>query len=223
MDRINILLADDQMLMSVGLQTIICLEQDMDVVAIATNGQEAYEMVGRFRPNLVLMDIRMPVMNGIESLTLIKRDYPETAVLMLTTHAEEEYIVDSFANGACGYMLKDIDGEALIASIRSAVKGQFVLPAVVAGKLATMLQRLSAIAQKEQAVKQLKDKAMELSEREKDIAKLLVENSSNSQIASKLHISEGTVKNYISTIYTKIGISNRAKAIAFLRELDGSH
>lgn len=220
MHKISIMIADDQTLMSIGLQTIINLEEDMEVVGVATNGLQAFEMVGELRPQLLLMDIQMPVMNGLESMKLIRKHYPDTRVLILSTFAEDEYILEGLAKGACGFMLKDIDGDVLINSIRSALKDQYILPAVIASKLAAQVTRLSALAERDYQLNQLKMKELNLSGREMDIVKLLVQGMNNSQMAAYLHISEGTVKNYISMIYTKIGISNRAKAIAYLREIE---
>ncbi|MED0672443.1 response regulator transcription factor [Aneurinibacillus aneurinilyticus] len=216
---IKILIADDQTLMREGLRTILDLEDDMHVVGTAGNGQETYEMVHKLMPDIVLMDIKMPVMDGIESTKKIKKKFPQTIVLILTTFAEDEYIIEGLANGASGFLLKDMQGDKLIATIRDAARGQMMLPAVIAAKLAARLSHFSSQAQSAIHTERLKEQGIELSEREKEIASLMLLGMSNRQIAKSLFISEGTVKNYISVIYTKIGTNERSKAILYLKEL----
>jgi DNA-binding NarL/FixJ family response regulator len=216
---IKILIADDQTLMREGLKTILELEDDLQVVGTADNGKQAYEMVEEYQPDIVLMDIKMPVMDGIESTKKIKKSFPHTIILILTTFAEDEYIVEGLANGANGFLLKDIYGDKLITSIRDAAKGQIMLPAVIAAKLAARLSLLSSQAQNNIHAERLKQQGIELSEREKEIAALMVQGMNNRQIAKTLFISEGTVKNYISMIYGKIGTNERSKAILYLKEL----
>lgn len=218
-ELIRILIADDQTLMREGLKTILELEDDIKVVGTPDDGKKAYEMVAKYRPDLVLMDVRMPVMDGIESTRLIKRDFPETVVLILTTFAEDAYIVEGLANGASGFLLKDIHGDKLISSIRDAARGQFMLPSIVANKLANRLSQLSSQAQQTLNTEKLRREGIEFSTREKEIALLMLKGFSNRQIAKALFISEGTVKNYISIIYSKIGTNERTKAIMYIREL----
>ncbi len=212
MKKITILIADDQTLMREGLKIILDLEEDMEVVATAENGKQAYQLAGEFKPDIVLMDIRMPEMDGVESTKLIKRDYPDIAVIMLTTFNDEEYIIQALSYGAGGYLLKDIPGNKLIEAVRNGANGTLILPAPVAAKLSAKLSQITLEGR-------LMDKTfpIKLSEREKEIASLIVEGETNRQIANRLYISEGTVKNYISTIYSKIGISDRTKAALYLR------
>lgn len=212
MKKIRILIADDQTLMREGLKIILDLEEDMEVVATAENGNQAYQLSGEFNPDIVLMDIRMPEMDGVESTKLIKRDFPDISVIMLTTFNDEEYIIQALSYGAGGYLLKDIPGNKLIEAVRSSANGTLILPAPVAAKLSAKLSQITLEGR-------LMDKAfpVKLSEREKEIASLIVEGQTNRQIASRLFISEGTVKNYISTIYTKIGINDRTKAALYLK------
>ncbi|GEN34187.1 response regulator transcription factor [Aneurinibacillus danicus] len=220
---ITILIADDQTLMREGLKTILDLENDMRVIGTAENGQQAYEMVREHKPDIVLMDIKMPVMDGIESTKKIKKDFPHTLILILTTFAEDEYIVEGMANGASGFLLKDMPGDKLIASIRDAVKGQMMMPAVIAAKLAARLSHVSFQTRSSIHVERLKQQGIGLSEREREVAVLMLQGMSNRQIAKTLFISEGTVKNYISMIYAKIGTNERSKAILYLKELGVEH
>ncbi|WP_032120636.1 response regulator transcription factor [Clostridium amazonitimonense] len=208
---IRVLIADDQTLMRDGLKTILDLEDDIEVVATCENGEQAIEQAIKLHPDVILMDIRMPVMNGVESVKKIKTSLPKIAVIMLTTFDDDEYIVEALSNGASGYLLKDIPADKLIEAIRDSLKGQLFIPTNIAAKL------VAKLSNKENSKEVLKKK-LDLSEREIEVSSLLIEGHSNKQIAAKLFISEGTVKNYISNIYSKIGISDRTKAVLFLKE-----
>jgi DNA-binding NarL/FixJ family response regulator len=212
MKQIRILIADDQTLMRDGLKTILDLEDDIEVVGLAENGLQAYETAGVLQPDVVLMDIRMPVMDGVESTRLIKRDYPGIAVIILTTFNDDDYIIQALSNGASGYILKDIPGDRLIDAVRDGVKGNLIMPAQVAAKIAARLSLFSDSKRDANISRQA------FSDREREIISLLVKGFNNKQIATSLYITEGTVKNYISTIYSKIGISDRAKAVVYLKE-----
>ncbi|MFC3802650.1 response regulator [Cohnella sp. GCM10012308] len=216
---IRVVIADDQTLMRDGLQTIIDLQKDMRVVGAAEDGEQACELVRELRPDLVLMDIRMPRRDGIESAKTIKREHPGTAVLILTTFAEDEYIVDALANGACGYLLKDLPALKIVESIRDAVKGQLILPASVAAKLASRLAFLSKAPADVLDPKRLRQEMIRFTDREKKVILLMLEGRSNREMAEFLFMSEGTVKNYVSVIYQKIGTNDRAKALLLLQGL----
>ncbi|MBU5592026.1 response regulator transcription factor [Clostridium sp. MSJ-4] len=208
---IRVLIADDQTLMRDGLKTILDLEDDIEVVATCENGEQAIEQAIKLHPDVILMDIRMPVMNGVESVKKIKTSLPKIAVIMLTTFDDDEYIVEALSNGASGYLLKDIPADKLIEAIRDSLKGQLFIPTNIAAKLVAKLSH-------KESSKEILKKKLDLSEREIEVSSLLIEGHSNKQIAAKLFISEGTVKNYISNIYSKIGISDRTKAVLFLKE-----
>jgi len=213
MKSIRILIADDQTLMRDGLNIILDLEDDMEVVGSAGNGQEAYEMAGLLKPDIVLMDIRMPEMDGVESTRLIRRDYPDIIVVILTTFDDEEYVIQALCYGASGYLLKDMQGDKLIESVRDAASGNMMLPARIAAKLASRLASMSSESRSFRTSSENND----FSEREKDIIRLMIKGFSNRQIASALCVTEGTAKNYISAIYNKIGISDRTKAVLHLK------
>ena len=214
---IRVLLADDQALMVDGLKTIIDLEDDMEVIATAIDGKSAYELTCKLRPDIALLDIIMPVLDGVESARLIKRDCPEVVVIMLTTFNDEQYIIKALSYGANGYLLKDIQGDLLLETIRNSISGNLFIPASVAAKLASGLSTISASSR---AVKIGVDI---FSEREKEIAGFIVKGLSNRQIASALYLSEGTVKNYISEIYSKMGVSDRGTAILELKKHIADH
>jgi len=216
MERIRLLIADDQTLMRAGLKTIFDLEEDIDVVGTAENGREALEMTERLKPDVVLMDIRMPVMDGVECTRLIKKNFPEVLVIVLTTFDDEEYIIQALNYGASGYLLKDIPGDRLIQAVRDAVSGNLLMPAQVAAKLAC---RLPDLAGKCRGADTWTERAQTLSRRELEIARLMVQGAGNREIADTLCLTEGTVKNYISSIYSKLGTHDRPQAINLLKDL----
>ena len=212
---IKILIADDQTLMRDGLKTILELEDDMEVIATCENGQIAYEKSKELKPDVILMDIRMPIMNGVESVKLIKKEIPSITIIMLTTFDDDEYIIEALSNGANGYLLKDIPGDKLLQAIRDGFHGNLLIPGNIAAKIVSKLSSASKEKHNSSSDYELLE---ELSEREAEIAKLLVKGYTNKQIAASLFISEGTVKNYISNIYSKLGISDRTQAALFLKE-----
>lgn len=216
---IRIVIADDQALFRDGLKTIIELQDDMEVVGIAEDGYQACELAASLKPDLVLMDIRMPGMSGIESTQWITKHVPETKVLILTTFAEEQYIIEGLISGAVGYLVKDLSGEKIISSIYDAYEGQFMLPAIIAAKLSARLAYLSGTLSSLLDTNRIKEKEIKFTKREKEIILLMVEGKNNREIAEILFMSVGTVKNYISIIYQKIGVNDRAKAILLLKKL----
>jgi Response regulator containing a CheY-like receiver domain and an HTH DNA-binding domain len=213
MDKIRIMIADDQPLMCDGLKTILENEEDIEIVATVGDGLKAYELGCQLKPDVILMDIRMPVMDGVESVRLIKRQCPEIIVIILTTFDDDEYVLDALSYGANGYLLKSIQTEKLIRCVKDSVAGIFSMNKDIASKLAARLSGVSTV-KKENLIE-------ELSERESEIAGLIADSYSNREIAAKLFIAEGTVKNYISTIYEKIGTNDRTKAVKILKELLG--
>lgn len=209
MEIINIMIVDDQNLFADSLQTVLNLEDDMEVVATCSNGEEALEKARETRPDLVLMDIRMPEMNGVECTRMLKADYPDVKIVMLTTFDYDEYVVDALLAGANGYILKDTGGDRLIASIREVHRGNFVMPETIARKVGSRLQ--GEEGETESSIAEI------LSSRELEIGKLMVRGFSNREIAKSLNITEGTVKNYISELYSKIGINDRTRAVIYLK------
>lgn len=208
----NIMIVDDQLLFREGLKAVLDLEESINVISAVGSGKEALLGLDQNAAlDLVLLDIRMPEMNGVETVKLIKENYPELKVLMLTTFNDEEYIMEALANGANGYVLKDIEIEKLVEAIHDAIGEKMILPPSVAAKLAQGLLKVSP-PKKSSALAEL-----ELSEREKEIAIMLTQGFSNKQIAIGLFISEGTVRNYISNIYSKIGVNDRTNAVIFLK------
>jgi len=216
MRKLRILIADDQTLMRDGLKTILELEDDMEVVGTADNGREACELTEALRPDLVIMDIKMPVMNGVAGTRWIKKHVPETNVLILTTYDTDENIIEALANGACGFLLKDMPGDRLVAAVREAASGQTILPSNVAAKLAARLRTMPKWPEDEHPPG--KDVPY-FTNREKEIIRYMICNYNNKEIAEMLGLTEGTLKNYITVIYDKIGTRERLKAVSYLKKL----
>lgn len=216
MEKTRIIIADDQTLMRDGLKTILELEDDMDIVGIAEDGRQAHELVLELRPDLVLIDIQMPEVNGIEATKMIKRDFPNTIIMVLTTFDEDEYILEALRHGASGFLLKDIPGDKLIQAIRDCAKGQFMLPTNIAAKLvANIPQRVET---GKIPIKSYNEYQEIFTQREEEIILYMLKGLTNKEIADKVYISEGTLRNYVSIIYSKIGINDRAKAILYLKK-----
>lgn len=219
MRKITIVVADDQMLTREGLRTILDLEDDMEVIDVAKNGLEACELAEAHRPDLVLMDIQMPIMSGIDALRRIKQSCPDTSVLILTTFMDDDYIVEGMAHGAQGYILKDMDADKMIASIRDTVSGQFILPSAVAAKLASRVNKLTVEYEQWQSISRSRLDQIKLTEREQEVAQLIIRGLNNREIAELLHVAEGTARNYISNLYGKLEVSDRGQAIVRLQDL----
>jgi len=216
-EMITIVIADDQMLTREGLRTILDLEDDIEVVGVAKNGEEACELTEKLRPDLVMMDIQMPIMDGISALKQIKKNFPETFILILSTFLEDSYIIDGMANGASGYLLKDLEADKMIEAIRDTVAGQFILPSAVASKLALRMSQMTVEAEHQPPIEGIPH--IQLTEREKELAELVIKGYSNREIAAALFIAEGTVRNYISNLYSKLGVLDRVQAIMRLQAL----
>lgn len=210
---IRVVIVDDQRLMRDGLKTILELQDNIEVIGTASDGREVIYICRKCTPDVILMDIRMPGMNGVEATKIIKNSYPEIKILVLTTFDDEEYIIDALNYGASGYMLKDIDGDALIKAIEDAYDNKYILPSAIASKLVNKLMNNNTSDKKEDNIKVL------FTDRELEVAKMLSQGFTNKQISSSLFISEGTVKNNVSNIYSKIQIFDRTSAALYLKEI----
>ena len=214
--KIKVMIVDDQVILSEGIRSVLASSEDLDVIAVAHDGQEALdEMEKGSLPDVVLLDIRMPNMNGVVTTGEIKKRFPDTKVLILTTFDDSDYILSALNNGACGYLLKDISAPALIDSIKNAYAGDTILPAKIAKKISDAAKLVTS--DRELRLR----RAFGLSDREVEIAVMIFEGFNNRQIASALNLSDGTARNYISAIYLKLGCDGRADAIARMKELLG--
>ena len=209
--KIKILLADDQSILADGLMSVLSACEEFEVVGIAANGVEAVEKTERLKPDVVLMDIRMPEMNGVVATKEVKRIRPETKVLVLTTFDDTEYILGAINNGASGYLLKDTSVTALTDAIKNAYAGDTILPA----KIARSIANAARLVTNDRQIK-LKQQ-FSLSEREVEIALMLYDGFTNKQIASALKLTDGTARNYISTLYEKLECGSRAEAVSKMK------
>jgi len=212
MDIIKVLIADDQRLMREGLATLLALADDIDIVAQAGDGAEAIELAQRHRPDVILMDIQMPHVNGVEATKTIRSILPATQIIILTTFDDDEYLLAGLRAGACGYLLKDMPSEQLADAIRSAAKGQSPIGPEMARKLVDLVTH-NPIASPPPS-------ASDLSEREIEVLRLIAAGSSNKEIAEKLFTAEGTAKNHVSNILSKLEARDRAQAVARAKELN---
>ena len=221
---IRVLVADDQRLVRDGIASLLSIQEGIEIVGIASNGQEAVDLALALTPDVVLMDIRMPVMDGVEAARLLRSQLPDCQILMLTTFNEEELIVEALRAGACGYLLKDIPAHDLAGAIRSAYKGIYQLDATVASKVFAGLARDPARTtpvpprMPGEASPGGTEPETELSARELEVLRLIARGATNREIAEQLVISEGTVKNHISNILSRLGPRDRTQAAIYARE-----
>ncbi len=201
---IKVLISDDQVVVCEGLRAILSTAPGLEVVGVANDGEQALDLVGKLSPQVVLMDLKMPVMNGVEATRKIHERYPEIKVLVLTTYDFDEWVFDAIRGGASGYLLKDTPRDALISAIQGTVMGKTYVDPAVAGKLFAQVQKGSAPPNA--SLTRL------LSEREVEVLRLLSRGLSNADIAQRLFLSEGTVRNYVSGILTKLEVSDRTQA-----------
>ncbi len=209
--KIKVLLADDQAILADGVKSVLSSCPDLEVVGIASDGFEAVTLTGKLKPDVVLMDIRMPNMNGVIATQEIKRKYPDTKVLVLTTFDDSDYILNAINNGASGYLLKDTSASALIDAVKNAYAGDTILPAKIARRIADAARMVTS--DREYKLK----RRFSLSDREVGIALMLYEGFTNKQIASALKLTDGTARNYISTIYEKLSATSRLDAVQKMR------
>jgi DNA-binding NarL/FixJ family response regulator len=212
---IRVLLVDDQALFREGLETLLSVNEDIQVVGQAGNGQEALEVATKVHPDVVLMDVRMPVLDGVRATRLLKEALPQCRVIVLTTFDDDEYIFDALRMGAVGYLLKDVASTQLIEAIRAAARGQSILEPSVAAKVIAEFTRVSSMV----PAAQMEGLVEPLSERELEILALITKGASNKEIANQLFIAEGTVKNHITHILSKLGVRDRTQAALKAREL----
>lgn len=208
---VRILIVDDQELMRDGLATILDLRKEIDVAGVASNGQEAFEKAGELRPDIVLMDIRMPVASGVEGTKLITSSYPEIKVLMLTTFNDSELIFEALEEGASGYLLKDMPTDAIVQAIMTVQSGGMVLPKALTADIVREMRRNQPSDQSTTVPEIVK----ELTERELEVLNQLGLGLNNKEIARELYISEGTVKNHVSNLISKLQLRDRTQAAIF--------
>lgn len=208
---INLLVVDDQDLFRQGLATLLNMEDDLQVVGQASNGQEAIALAAQLQPNVILMDMRMPICNGVEATRHIHQHYPWIRVLVLTTFDEDEYIWQSLQAGALGYLLKSTPSEQLASAIRSLQQGYSQLGPTIAPKVFAQINPPTAINSEPSSLS-------ELSQRERGILLLIGRGLSNREIANHLHLSEGTVKNHVTQVLSKLQLRDRTQAALWTKK-----
>ncbi len=201
---IRILICDDQDLVCEGLKGILSTEPEFKIVGVVHDGAEALDVIPACQPDLVLMDLKMPILNGVQATRQIRQQYPQIQILVLTTYDADEWVFDAIRAGARGYLLKDTPRQRLIASIKEAAAGKTPIDPGVAGKLFAHVTQPTAVP----------DTAItaQLSEREREVLGLLGKGLSNAEIAARIYLSEGTVRNYVSSIFEKLGVEDRTQA-----------
>ena len=204
--RIRLLICDDQAIVCEGLRAMLSPIPEIEIVGVAHNGVEAIDLTRRLHPDLILMDLKMPKMNGIQATKTLREQFPGIHVLVLTTYDADEWVINAIRSGAAGYLLKDTPQEELVKAIRNTVKGWNPIDPKVAGKILDQVTHQSTPPQQDQKL------ISQLSEREREVLGLLASGFGNSEIAKALFLSEGTVKNYVSMIFSKLGVTDRTQA-----------
>jgi DNA-binding NarL/FixJ family response regulator len=213
-DRIRILLVDDQRLMREGLRILLELEPDLEIAGEATDGQEALDTFAEIEPDVVLMDVRMPGMDGVEATWRLRERWPSARVIILTTFDDDEYVFEGLRAGARGYLLKDVSGHDLAQAVRTVAAGGALIEPSVARKVVAEFARMAPPS------RQPDDGLAEpLSEREREILQLVAQGLTNREIADRLSLAQGTVKNYVTIILQKLGVRDRTQAALRAREL----
>lgn len=210
MKKIRVMLVDDQTIIRDGIRALLEQFEDIEVIGEAGNGEQAVQLCRETLPNVVLTDIRMPVMDGVEATRQIKQYCPQVIVIILTTFDDDEYIIQAMTYGAAGYLLKDISGQQLVQSIRDSLNGNIILPGRIAAKITSHLTQNPPAADVDLDA---------FTKRELEIIRLMVSGKNNKEIAGELFLSLGTVKNYISQIYLKTDVADRANAVLFFKRL----
>ncbi|WP_326723440.1 response regulator transcription factor [Streptomyces sp. NBC_00243] len=209
--RVRVLVVDDQRLIRDGIASLLSIRPGIEVVGTAVDGRDAVAKTLELGPDVVLMDVRMPEMDGVEAVAVLRGRVPECRVVMLTTFDDEEYVVQALRAGAHGYLLKDLPAEELAQAVRLAHAGVTQLDSTVARHLTAALPSPTPVAKPAPAVS--------LSPRETDILRLLAHGHTNREIAARLYLSEGTVKNHVSRILSRLALRDRTQAALRARDL----
>lgn len=222
-EQVRVVVVDDQALLREGFRKLLELEPDIEVVGMAGDGESALTLVERLHasqtpPDVVLMDIRMPRMDGIAAIHALKARWPETHIVILTTFDDDDLIYAGLRAGALGYLLKDSRSEQLINAVRAAARGEVLLQPHIAGKVFAALAQPGTPRPSPASPAAAMAAVEDLTERERDILKLVARGASNREIGETLFITEGTVKNHMSNILSKLGLRDRTQAALYARE-----
>ncbi|GAE89711.1 response regulator [Acetivibrio straminisolvens] len=208
MDKIQVVIADDHAMVREGLKQILELEKDIVVVAQASNGEEAVKLTKEYQPDVILMDINMPGMNGLQAIEKMKAENLAAKIIVLTIHEDKEYLFKTLQMGAEGYVLKDADSTVLVEAIRSVNKGESYIQSNMTKELVNEFNRVTVNEKG-------KKPENNLTPREREVLELIAEGLINKEIAKRLFISEKTVKNHVSNIFKKLNVSDRTQAAIY--------
>ncbi|GLY48754.1 response regulator transcription factor [Lentzea sp. NBRC 102530] len=208
---IRVVLADDEPVVRFGVKAVLATARDVEVVAEAENGSQAVDLVARHRPDVAVLDIRMPVFDGLDAAKVIRECHPDTKTLVLTTFADDAYIARALGEGAAGFVLKTGDPQEIISGVRAVASGGAFLSPLVAKRVVDQLSRTRPRPQAQQRIEVL-------TAREREVLGLVGAGLSNAEIAARLHVVEGTVKVYVSTIFRQLGVRNRVQAAIIAHE-----
>lgn len=216
---INVILVDDQKIVREGIKMILSLDDEIKVVNEAENGKELVEFLKTNEyPDVILMDVRMPIMDGVQATKIVKDNFKNIKVIILTTFNEDEYIFDGIKNGADGYILKDAGSEEIIKAIKTAYSGNILLNPEVATKIVRAYTAISSGKQTSSLLNEEKKKLEILTKRELEVAKLVAQGKSNKEICLDLFITEGTVKNYLTKIFEKLELASRTELALLINQ-----
>ncbi|MEO0560577.1 MAG: response regulator transcription factor [Chloroflexota bacterium] len=202
---IRVVITDDQALARDGLELIIGTAEDIEVVGKGENGEDALALVEQYNPDIVLMDLKMPIMNGVQATRAIREQHPQTRVLVLTTYDADEWVYDAIRVGASGYLLKDSPRDEILQAVRDTIAGKSVTSEKIAQKLYQFVQHGTPAGP---------SLDIDLNDREREILSLLANGLSNAEIGARIHLAEGTVRNYITGLFEKLEVSDRTQAAA---------
>lgn len=222
MSKVKIIIADDQQIICEGLAVMLNQQSDLEVIATANSGEDVINKTIESKPDVILMDIRMPGIGGITATKILKEKYPNIKIIMLTTFSQNDYILKALKNGASGYLLKETDVHQLVDAIYQSLKGQILIPESIQPLLMQQLETSGENDSRssfETVLDALKERNVRFTDTETNILKRLLNGYSNQEIADSMYLSIGTVKNYVSKVYRKLGVSGRPEAILLLKSL----
>ena len=209
---LSLLIVDDHQLVRWGIRTFLATQSDISVLGEAASGEEALQLAAELQPRVVLMDLRMPGMGGVEAIRQIHQRWPEMAVVVLTTYSEDDLMIQGLQAGACGYLLKDCSLETLVQAIRAAARGEMLVPPEVMARI--LARAAQAVAPTRAATRG----PLDLTEREREVLAGVARGERSKEIAVRLGISERTVGSYLNNVFTKLGVDSRASAVAVAME-----
>ena len=213
MSKIRVLLVDDHSLFREGLKNILRSQPDFDVIGEASDGLEAFIKASELLPDLILMDVKMPVCDGLEATQRIKKEFPEITIVILTVSEEDEKVFEAIRNGAQGYLLKSISSNVMLSSLRGAVRGEAAITRALGGRMLDEFRRVS-----QQGVSVSSEKMVSLTAREQEVLKLVAEGQTNKEIAVSLNVSIHTVKSHMRKILSKLHLNKRQEAVQYAKQ-----